>query len=164
MGSAYIYRLEQRLAQGASDNLVVEMIMFDHESFHEFFRMDPTAFDDLLKLVEAKISKQHVVRIPIPSKTRLEIVLRYLASGDLAKSDGLLFRVAPNTVNKMVEEVCEAIWEVLSEIVFPKLTEDMWRQKALEFEEQWNFPNCIGEMDGKHCYCQVKIKSSLKNK
>lgn len=29
-------------------------------------------------------------------------------------------------------------------------TEDEWRKVADEFEEQWNFPNCLAAVDGKH--------------
>jgi len=33
---------------------------------------------------------------------------------------------------------------------FPKPTEEMWRNIATKFWEKWNFPNCIGAIDGKH--------------
>lgn len=154
----HIFTQEQRLAQGASDNLVIEMLIHDEKMYFDFFRMDFEAFNNLLTLIERKITKQTThLRIPIPAKTRLEICLRFLALGDITKSVGFLFRVSPNTVSKIVSEVCDAIWEALSDIVFPKFSEMMWKEKALEFKTQWNFPYCIGAIDGKHCYCEVKI-------
>lgn len=33
---------------------------------------------------------------------------------------------------------------------FPKPSEEMWRNIATNFWEKWNFPNCIGAIDGKH--------------
>ncbi|XP_071641956.1 putative nuclease HARBI1 [Temnothorax longispinosus] len=60
------------------------------------------------------------------------------------------FRVGLNTVSKIISETCEAIWNILKEKVFPEITEDFWREKANEFETQWNFPNCIGAIDGRH--------------
>jgi len=38
----------------------------------------------------------------------------------------------------------------LKDSVFLKPTEDNWRRIVNEFEEKWNFPNCLGAIDGKH--------------
>lgn len=32
---------------------------------------------------------------------------------------------------------------------FPR-TETEWKAVATQFEERWNFPNCLGTVDGKH--------------
>lgn len=33
---------------------------------------------------------------------------------------------------------------------FPRATEDIWRAIASRFWENWNFPNCLCAIDGKH--------------
>lgn len=38
-------------------------------------------------------------------------------------------------------------------------TDVEWKKIAAEFNENWNFPNCIGSMDGKHIVLQAPIKS-----
>ncbi|KAI8432781.1 hypothetical protein MSG28_013740 [Choristoneura fumiferana] len=38
-------------------------------------------------------------------------------------------------------------------------TEEEWLSIAQEFNEKWNFPNCIGAVDGKHCVIQAPINS-----
>lgn len=145
-----IFDEERRRLQGASENLIREMQYIDMEKYIEYLRMDISRFHELLRLIGPKIEKQHVVRSPISASTRLQICLRYLASGDNMSSISFAFRIGLNTVSKIISETCEAIWNILKEKVFPEITEDLWREKANEFETQWNFPNCIGAIDGRH--------------
>ena len=48
-------------------------------------------------------------------------------------------------------EVCDAIIEALTGeyMRFPS-DEENWRKIAREYEEMWQFPLCIGAIDGKH--------------
>lgn len=32
----------------------------------------------------------------------------------------------------------------------PKLNKEKWLQIANRFNSKWNFPNCVGAIDGKH--------------
>jgi len=34
-----------------------------------------------------------------------------------------------------------------------------WLQISKEYEEKWNFPHCVGAVDGKHCMLQAPINS-----
>ncbi|XP_071576128.1 uncharacterized protein [Temnothorax nylanderi] len=133
----------------------------DSLKYLEYLRMTKESFDKLLELLESRITKQHVVRTPISPSMRLQICLRYLASGDTMHSISFAFRVGLNTVSKIVAETstCEAIWDVLKEKVFPEITENLWIQKAKKFELLWDFPNCIGAIDGKHVQIQAPPKS-----
>ncbi|XP_018311186.1 uncharacterized protein [Mycetomoellerius zeteki] len=127
----------------------------DSHKYLEYLRMNKNVFHELLKLIEPSITKQDVVRPSILACTRLEICLRYLASGDSMHSISFAFRVGLNTVSKIVSETCQAIWNCLKNKVFSENKEIVWMQKAKEFEEQWNFPNCIGAIDGKHIMLQA---------
>ncbi|XP_043475018.1 uncharacterized protein LOC122510608 [Leptopilina heterotoma] len=81
--------------------------------------------------------------------TRLHICIRYLASGDSMESIAYQFRVSHNTVSKIIRETCRAIWISLKRTAFPRLTRAGWLSHAKGFEEKWNFPHCIGAIDGK---------------
>lgn len=49
----------------------------------------------------------------------------------------------------MVEEVCEAIWELNSNFLAVP-SENEWLNIASDFERIANFPHCLGAIDGKH--------------
>lgn len=36
---------------------------------------------------------------------------------------------------------------------------DEWEKIAKDFEEKWNYPNCLGAIDGKHVVIQAPAKS-----
>lgn len=65
------------------------------------------------------------------------------------------YRLGHATVHKIVKEVCRAIVKRLGEEFMPSPTEETWRQIAADFWELWDFPNCVGAIDGKH----VKIRA-----
>lgn len=150
-----IFTVERRLLQGASDNLVREIEIQDKEKYVNYFRMDSIIFQKLLELIGPSIVKQHVVRDPIPPKTRLHITLRYLASGDSMTSISYAYRIGHNTVSKIISETCEEIWNALKETVFLHDNLESWQEIADEFEQLWNFPNCLGCIDGTHIRMQV---------
>ncbi|XP_064469627.1 uncharacterized protein LOC135384349 [Ornithodoros turicata] len=47
-------------------------------------------------------------------------------------------------------------------LAFPSTTEE-WRQIASEMETGWQFPNCIGSIDGKHIVIECPAKSGSQN-
>lgn len=84
--------------------------------------------------------------------------LRFLASGDLMSSIAYAYRIERSTVSMIVAETCEALWEVLQdELLQPSSIN--WKKIAAEFEEQWNFPHCIGAIDNKHVIIKVNCES-----
>lgn len=150
-----IFTQFRRYLQGASDNLVKEMELQDQEMFYNYCRMSTEMFGQLLSIVGPFLEKQIVVRDPIPARTRLLVCLRYLASGDSMTSISYAFRIGVNTVSKIVSETCEVLWNCLHESVMPPMNKEDWLRIAEEFERKWNFPHCIGAIDGKHVVIQV---------
>ncbi|KAJ8970996.1 hypothetical protein NQ317_012109 [Molorchus minor] len=120
--------------------------------------MSPEIFEDLLKLVGPKLKKSYLIREPIAPSIRLAVTLRYLASGDSMVSIAYAFRVGINTVSNIISETCLAIWECLHDKVLLKPNEEAWKQIASGFEG-WNFPNCLGAIDGKHVIMQAQTNS-----
>lgn len=150
-----IFTERLRVLQGASDNLVREMEFGDHEMFQNYCRMSAEMFSELLAIVGPRIEKQYIIRDPIPPRTRLLVCLRYLASGDSMVSIAYAFRIGANTVSKIISETCEELWNTLHDTVIPPLNKANWLRIAHDFEAKWNFPHCIGAIDGKHVAIQV---------
>lgn len=61
------------------------------------------------------------------------------------------FRFGRSTVCKIIQETTDGIWDALKEVYFkaPSTTKN-WIDISKEFEQEWNFPNCLGAIDGKH--------------
>ncbi|XP_062541375.1 uncharacterized protein LOC134209404 [Armigeres subalbatus] len=143
--------IERRMLLGASQNLVNELRMEDPLDFKNLFRMSASQFEELLVKVAPKIQKQDtMMRIAISPAIRLQVVLRYLATGDSFKSLEFLYRVPKCSISCFLLETLDAIYEVLQEYIkAPKSTEE-WRSVMNDFAIKWNFPGCIGALDGKH--------------
>ncbi|KMQ85193.1 nuclease harbi1-like protein, partial [Lasius niger] len=154
-----IFTERRRLLQGASDNLLVEMRLGDAEKYFNYLRMSPIIFTELLNIVGPLIEKQHVVRQPIPARTRLEVTVRWLASGDSMTSLSYAYRIAQCTLSGIIPETCEAIWLSLKEKVLINPTEENWSTIAEDFETTCQFPHCIGAIDGKHVEIQAPLRS-----
>ena len=80
----------------------------------------------------------------------LAIVYSFLATGASFWTLHIRFRRGTSTISQAVYDVCEAIWQVMHPIYMKAPTEDDWRQIEHRFSTRWNFPNCVGAIDGKH--------------
>lgn len=83
---------------------------------------------------------------------------RYLATGTAFRQIAFNFRVSKTAVSTIVIEVCQAIWLTLRKKHMKKPTVANFENIANEFYEKWNFPHCIGSIDGKHI--RVKCPSN----
>ena len=74
----------------------------------------------------------------------------FLATGDSFRSLKARFRMGTSTIHNIILETCTAIYDKMEPIVMPEPTKEDWYKIENEFAQRWNFPNCIGAMDGKH--------------
>nr|CAH7763718.1 unnamed protein product [Callosobruchus chinensis] len=50
----------------------------------------------------------------------------------------------------VIYETCDAIWKCFNEKHMPFPTTEMLEKSANDYENLWNFPNCVAGIDGKH--------------
>ena len=50
------------------------------------------------------------------------------------------------------------IWNILAEKGYSRSKEE-WFKIATEFQNEWNFPHCLGALDGKHVVMQAPSRS-----
>lgn len=84
---------------------------------------------------------------------------RYLASGNSYRSIGYSYRMGERTVSNIVKEVSQAIWNVMQPMYLPIPTEEQWKSIEIDYRENWQFPHCIGAIDGKHVVIKKPGKS-----
>ena len=119
--------------------------------------MTPERFSHLLSLVGPSIRCQDTrFRQAIPPGEKLAITLRYLVTGDSMQTISFSYRVGHSTVSGIIENTCAAIWNVLLPLYMSTpSTAAEWKRISQGFEQTWNFPHCIGAIDGKHVVMQA---------
>ena len=83
----------------------------------------------------------------------------FLATGDSYNTLATRFRVGVSTIQKVVNATCAAIWDELQEGYMPVPDINHWHRSEQGFCTKWNFPNCLGAIDGKHVVMQAPNKS-----
>lgn len=70
--------------------------------------------------------------------------------GESYRSLSCQFRISHNLISSIIPTVCKAIYKVLQPtyVHLPGTTEE-WNKVAGDFFSRWNFPQCIGAVDGK---------------
>ena len=126
--------------------------MSDQESFYRYFHMSPQRFDHLLSLVGPLVKPQDTrYREAIPPNERLAVTLRYLVTGDSMQTISFSYCVGLSTVCGIIDTTCDALWTALySQYISRPSTPSEWKRISKGFKEIWNFPHCVGAIDGKH--------------
>ena len=149
--------LEEFLKKEAKFQLLVHMKLFEREYYFKSFRMTVAQYEKLLQLVAPIIVKSGEKREPISPSECLTVTLRYLVTGNSHVSLASNFRIQPTTIGRIIREACAAIWDELSED-YPQKESD-WKKVADDFDKKWNFPHCLGAIDGKHVVMQAPARS-----
>lgn len=153
---------QEREQKGEFNLLIKDLILFDSEIFFQYFRMTPTILEQLLSILGPSITKKDTnMREAVSAKERVCVTLRYLATGDAQTTIATNYRMSPTTVGRIIQEVCDAIWDNLLHkgYICPPKTEKEWKKIAKEFADRWNFPNAVGAIDGKHVVIQAPHRS-----
>ena len=155
--------MKKRKQKGAYENIVMELAVEDTAAFKEFMRMNYEQFKELVCYIEQKIAKQPTqMRKPVSAAERVALTVRFLATGETFRSLYFQFRISRKAVSYIIIEVCEAIFAILGPLYmkFPTSEAD-WRKIESSFREKWQFPHCLGAVDGRHlvmksCGCGSK--------
>ena len=62
-------------------------------------------------------------------------------------------------MRQIVLQVCDALWNCLVGELMPVPDAEHWKRIEEGFRVRWNFPNCIGSLDGKHIALQAPPNS-----
>ncbi|CAM4573446.1 unnamed protein product [Leuciscus chuanchicus] len=148
----WVHQTLRRQTQFGKFHHLLQELRLDDGRFQRYFRLSRAQFDDLLSRIGARITLQDTnYRRSIPAAERLSICLRFLlATGDSFRTIASSYRVGVSTVCQIVAQVVTAIWDCLVEGYMAVPTTDDWRSIAEGFQERWNFPLCVGAVDGKH--------------
>ena len=78
----------------------------------------------------------------------------FLTHGDSYGSLANRFQLGTSTIHGIIPETCNAIYQVLQPIVLKEPDATDWARIDRGFWRRWDFPNCIGVIDGKHYMIQ----------
>ena len=139
----------RRATRGVYHQLMKELE--DKVAYRNFFCMNGQKFRFSVDSVGYAIAKKDMLmRESIEPDERVAVTLRYLATGETFKSLEYAFRISPTCISSIVVETCEAIFAILGPIFCKTPTSKQeWISVAKHFEDRWNFPNGVGEIDGK---------------
>ena len=83
----------------------------------------------------------------------------FLAHGDSYRSLANRFRMSTATVSHIVRDTCIGIWSALQPTEMPVPSTEDWIKIERQFATRWNFPNCVGALDGKHVLIEAPPNS-----
>lgn len=101
--------ISRRSALGG-EVLMRELAVEDPKSYTNALRMSTDRFNELLGMIEDSIQRKDTqFRLALPARLKLEVTLRYLATGDCFKSLSFFFRVPTSSISTFIPEVLRAI-------------------------------------------------------
>ena len=149
--------IRRRNEKGHFENIVKELMIEDTAGYKEMMRMNYDDFTTILGIIEPYITPKQILggTKVIKAPERLTLAIRFLATGETYRSLSFQFRISVSAICYIVRQVFNAmkVHFVLKYVRIPS-TDEEWMQIADKFEKKWNFPNCVGAVDGKHVVMQ----------
>ena len=84
---------------------------------------------------------------------------RFLSMGVSYAALADSFTLGISTIHYISKEVCEGNWKTMAHLHMPAPTTEMLLVTSKEFYLKWNFPNCVGSIDGKHTWLKFPSNS-----
>ena len=78
---------------------------------------------------------------------------------DSFKTISYSYRLGHATVSQIVLETCRVLVNSLMKEAMLEPSGEQWKAIAADFWNIWNFPNCIGAVDGKHVNIEAPANS-----
>ena len=129
----------------------------DDTRFKKNFRVTKATFAFILGEIKDGLEKETSAENPVSPAARLTVCLYRLARGDYLHTIAELTGLGTSTVCMIVKEVSciivERLWGNFVAKNFPHNIEEL-NKSMISFEEYWQYPCCIGAVDG--CHLQMK--------
>ena len=149
--------IKRRDQLGYFATIVQELRIEDCAGYKEMLRMDHEQVVEICSLIDKEITPLETLfgHKAISSMARLTLTLRFLATGETYRSLSYQFRISRSAISYIVKQVCSAINKCMAPLYLktPQNASE-WKIVANTFEEKWQFPHCIGAIDGKHLVMQ----------
>lgn len=119
--------------------------------FSQNFHMDRSTFDMIHRKIYNHLMGKRNTRPndSISPKMKLVIALEFFASGTIGRHMASIYRIGKSSFCKIIDDVCDALICTFRD-EFMNGTNANWLSVANDFNYKWNFPNCVGAIDGKH--------------
>ena len=136
--------------KGFFNVLIKDLRLHNHEYISKSFQTNRTIFELLFSWVGLYIRKSSL-RCEVATPT--EAV--YVTLRDIWLLEMLILQLEflkEYTVGRIIVETTQVIWKCLVKKVYMNAprSECEWREISAEFKKRWNFPHCIGAIDGMH--------------
>lgn len=132
-----------------------EVLRNNPSLFQKYYRMSIESFDKLLKILQLG----PVYCNGVSKEECLTITIRYFAAGSNFTAMSFAFRLAHNTIGKIVKRTSIAIWNALQKQYMRIPDAAGWKMIAEDMFQYREFPNCLGALDGKHVRIQKPFNS-----
>ena len=152
--------LQQRKEKGEYHTLVEEAMLYDKEFF---FVVSYDSFQ-VWRITDLGYTKNNTLACKKRSYWTCRKALRHFKIfGDAFRTIAAIYRLSDTVAGRIIGETCKALWNVMAENVFlsvPSSSKE-WLDEGQDFERRWNFPNCVGAIDGKHIIIIVLHEQDL---